>query len=119
MTQYREEHVTTERVVDDPVVVDRGIAATDSVVHRGNPAPVIAAICIGLLILFLVLFGISRNNSDGDGGGDVKVTVPTINDDGAGGANDGGDDGADANTDTDTGAKTDTGTSGTSGTQNP
>lgn len=105
MAEFREERVTTERVADDPVVVDRAVA-TDPV-RRGNPAPVIAAICIGLLILFLVLFGMSRNNGDDGGGNDdgVRVTVPNDLDrndgnDGGGASNDdgasNGDGGADA-----------------------
>ena len=98
MAEFREERVTTERVADDPVVVDRGIAADP--VRRGNPAPVIAAICIGLLILFLVLFGMNRSGNDDGGGNDdgVRVTVPNDldrndgNDGGGGGGatNDGG-----------------------------
>ena len=86
MADFREERVTTERVVDDPVAAEP--------VRRGNPAPVIAAICIGLLILFLVLFGMSRNDGDDGGGSDdgVRVTVPNDLD-----RNDGNDGGSGTN----------------------
>lgn len=110
MAEFREERVTTERA-DDPVVVDRGVAADP--VRRGNPAPVIAAICIGLLILFLVLFGMSRN--DGDGGNDdgVRVTVPNELD-----RNDGNDGGGSSDTKPHADADADAGT-GTGGTHKP
>ena len=116
MAEFREERVTTERT-------DDGVVAGDPV-RRGNPAPIIAAVCIGLLILFLVFFGMSRNGGDGGGDDDgVRVTVPNDVDDVDGDdGNDGGgstDDGGDGGTNT-TEAETDT-TSGdtTGGTDNP
>jgi hypothetical protein len=86
MAEIHEERsvtTTTDGIVDDRVVADHRVVADP--VRRGNPVPVIAAICIGLLIVFLVLFGMSRNNS-GDGNHDgVRITVPTANNDGNGG----------------------------------
>ena len=113
MAEFREERVTTERT-------DDGVVAGDPV-RRGNPAPIIAAVCIGLLILFLVFFGMSRNGGDGGGDDDgVRVTVPNDVDgddgnDGRGSTDDGGDGGTNT-----TEAETDT-TSGdtTDGTDNP
>lgn len=103
MAEIREERVTTDDGVDP--------------VRRGNPAPIIAAICIGLLILFLVLFGMSRNGGDGDSNDDgVRVTVPSdLDGDDTNDGGDGGGSGDDGGADT-TDAPTDDTTSGDTGT---
>ncbi|HUP86348.1 MAG TPA: hypothetical protein VM143_11835 [Acidimicrobiales bacterium] len=116
MAEIREERVTTERVESDPVVADRGVVADP--VRRGNPAPVIAAICIALLVLFLVFFGMSRNNS-GDGNNDpVRITVPNgDNDDGTSSGDSGTSDksgsGTSGNTSGSTSGSSDSGTTAT------
>ena len=72
MSSYREERVVSE--TDDGV----GVGGPGGPVgpRRGNPALVIGAIVIALLILGMVLF-LSQGGNDNDGDDGVRVTVPS------------------------------------------